>query len=256
MKRRELIRYGGLGLTTAIATSLLPRRSAAQDNTGVTIQYLGHTCFLFTSSDLKVLVNPYQSAGCTAGYTLPDLQPDVVLVSSFLLDEGAIEAVPGNPEVISDRGAHTFNQVKFQGFSIAHDRVGGRRFGKNIAWRWNQGGVDILHLGGAAGDLATEDKILLSGADILLVPVGGGMKAYNPQEAKKAVKVLNPKMAIPTHYRTDAANKQECDLAPVDEFLTLAEDLEVAQVGSDRFTVKKSDLSADRTLVRVLDYSS
>ena len=256
MKRRQLIRYGGISMATAIASGLTPRQATAQATDGVTIQYLGHTCFLFTGNGLKVLVNPYQSVGCTAGYVLPDLQPDVVLVSSFLLDEGAIETVKGDPQVITQRGTHDFNGIKFQGFSLAHDRENGRRFGKNIAWRWTQGGVNILHLGGAAGELATEDKILLSGADILLAPVGGGMKAFNPQEARKVVKSLSPRMVIPTHYRTTAANKENCDLAPVDEFIGLAGDLEVAEVGSDRFTVKKSYLQDGQTIVRVLDYTS
>jgi L-ascorbate metabolism protein UlaG (beta-lactamase superfamily) len=257
MKRRELIRYGGISMATAIASGLLTYSPAiAQDTDGVTIQYLGHTCFLFTGSGLKVLVNPYQAVGCAAGYTLPDLQPDVVLVSSFLIDEGAIDLVKGNPEVITQRGVHNFGGIKFQGFSLPHDRESGRRFGQNIAWRWTQGGVNILHLGGAAGALTTEDKILLNGADIMLTPVGGGVKAYNPQEARKAVKILNPRMVIPTHYRTAASNKADCDLAPVDEFLALSADLEVAQVGSDRFQVKKSYLKNGQTLVRVLDYSS
>ena len=257
MKRRQVLRYGGIGMTTAIATTLLPRHSvlAQNDSDGVTIQYLGHTCFLFTSGELKVLVNPYQAVGCTAGYTLPDVQPDVVLVSSFLFDEGAVEVVTGNPQVISERGIQQSQGIKFQGFSIPHDREDGRRFGQNVAWRWTQGGVDILHLGGAAGALATEDKILLSGADIMLAPVGGGMKAYNPEEARQTVKVLNPRMVIPTHYRTDVSGA-DCELAPVDEFLALAEDLQVSQVGSDRFTVKKSYLKDSETLVRVLDYAS
>jgi L-ascorbate metabolism protein UlaG (beta-lactamase superfamily) len=258
MKRRQLIRYGGISIATVISSWLSSYRVMAQnvDSDGVTIQYLGHTCFLFTGSGLKVLVNPYQAAGCTAGYNLPDLQPDVVLVSSFLTDEGAINSVKGNPEVISQRGVHNFRGIKFQGFSLPHDRESGRRFGDNIAWRWTQGGVNILHLGGAAGALETEDKILLSGADILLTPVGGGIKAYNPQEARKVVKVLNPRLVIPTHYRTSAASKKDCDLAPVDDFLALAKDLQVAQVGSDRFKVKKSYLKNDPPLVRVLNYSS
>ena len=260
MKRRQLIRYGGVGLATAIASGMMRSQSSfAQDansSESLTIQYLGHTCFLFTGSGLTVLVNPYESAGCTAGYTLPDIEPDVVLTSSFLLDEGAIDAVAGDPQVFSDRGTHTIQNLKFQGFSTPHDREGGRRFGNNVAWRWTQGGVDILHLGGAAAPLATEDKILLSGTDVLLTPVGGGMKAYNPEEARQAVKVLNPKMVIPTHYRTSASNKESCDLASVDEFLTLVQDLEVSQVGSDRLTFKKSDLNRDKTLVRVLDYTS
>ena len=256
MKRRQLIRYGGVGLATAIASSLIPRQySLAQDTDGVTIQYLGHTCFLFTGNGIKVLVNPYESVGCTAAYTLPDIEPDVLLVSSFLLDEGAVDKVKGNPQVITRQGTHQFGGIKFQGFASPHDRLGGKRFGQNIAWRWTQGGVSILHLGGAAAPLATEDKILLSGADILLAPVGGGIKAYDAQEAQKAVKVLNPKMVIPTHYRAANASKSDCDLAPVDEFLALVGDMEIAEVGYDRFEVKKSYLTSDKILVRILDYT-
>ena len=258
MKRRQLIRYGGMSLATAIATSLISRKpSLAQDSAeSLSIQYLGHTCFLFTGSGITVLVNPYESAGCTAGYNLPDIQPDIVLVSSFLLDEGAVDAVSGNPQVFTDKGIHEVKGVNFKGFSLPHDREGGRRFGNNIAWRWTQGGVDIVHLGGAAAPLITENKILLNGSDILLAPVGGGMKAYNPTEAKKTIDILNPKMVIPTHYRTDASDADNCDLASVDEFLTLVGDLEVAKVGSDRITVTKADLNRDKTLVRVLDYTS
>ena len=260
MKRRQLIRYGGSGLAMALATGSIFRRSslaqAQSSSESLTIQYLGHTCFLFTGSDLQVLVNPYESAGCTAGYTLPDVRPDVVLTSSFLLDEGAIDVVAGDPKVFSDRGSHKIKGVRFQGYNLPHDREGGRRFGNNVAWRWTQGGVDILHLGGAAAPFATENKILLSGADVLLAPVGGGIKAYNPEEARQAVKTLNPKMVIPTHYRTSASNKENCDLATVDDFLALAQDLEIARVGSDRLTLTKSDLNRDKTFIRVLDYTS
>ncbi|MCC0179028.1 MBL fold metallo-hydrolase [Waterburya agarophytonicola K14] len=259
MKRRQLIRYGGISLATAIATNLVPHQpSFAEDATqSVTIQYLGHTCFLFKGSGLTVLVNPYQSAGCTAGYTLPDVQPDVVLISSFLLDEGAIDAVPGNPQIFTEKGSHQVEGIKFKGFSLPHDREGGKRFGTNVAWRWTQGGVDLLHLGGAAASLATEDKILLSGSDIVFLPVGGGMKAYNPTEAKQVVKVLHPKMIIPTHYRTSASSKENCDLTSVDEFLSLVQDMEIARVGSDRIAVKPADLAnRSNTLVRIFDYTS
>lgn len=256
MKRRQFIRYGGASLTAAIATTWLSSRqpSLAQASDSVTIQYLGHTCFLFTGNGLKVLVNPYRPAGCTAGYTLPDVQPDLVLISSFLLDEGAVEDVPGNPKIITKSGDYNIGGIKFQGTSISHDREGGRRFGKNIVWRWTQGGVNILHLGGAAAPITTEEKIFFSRPDVMLVPVGGGAKAYNPQEAKDAIDTLNPKLVIPTQYLTSAAD-ENCDLVAVEDFLGLTQGMEVSQVNSDRISLKASDLPSDRTLVRVLNYS-
>lgn len=257
MKRRQLIRYGGCSLATALTLNALSDKSSQAQNASesVTIQYLGHTCFLFTGSGLTVLVNPYQSAGCTAGYNLPSIEPDVVLVSSFLLDEGAVDRVAGNPQVFTEKGNHNAKGVNFKGFSLPHDREGGRRFGTNVAWRWTQGGVDLVHLGGAAAPLDTENKILLGGSDILFAPVGGSVKAYSPAEAKQTVKILNPKMVIPTHYSTDASSSDSCDLAPVDEFLTLVSDMEIARVGSDRIAVKRADLNREQTLVRVLDYT-
>ena len=254
MKRRQLIRYGSISLLAALGTNLAPR-SLAQSNSAVTIQYLGHTCFLFTANDLKVLVNPFRPIGCTAGYELPDTKPDLVLISSFLLDEGSVESVPGNPQVFTEAGDYQLKGVQFQGITTLHDREGGRRFGNNIAWRWNQGGVTILHLGGAAAPISLEEKILMGTPDVLLIPVGGGVKAYNPAEAKKAIETLKPKVVIPTQYLTSAADKANCDLVAVDEFLALSQGMEIKKLDTSRIAIKPSDLPQDRTVIRVLNYS-
>lgn len=257
MQRRQFIRYGGVSLISAIATVGMSRRPswAQNDNQPVTIQYLGHTCFLFTSNNLKVLVNPFRPAGCTSGYSLNIDPPDLVLVSSFLLDEGAVEDVPGNPQVITQPGDYNVKGIEFQGISTLHDREGGRRFGKNVAWRWTQGGVKIVHLGGAAAPITTEEKIFLTSPDVLFIPVGGGAKAYNPQEAKNAIDILNPKVIIPTQYLTAAADKDNCDLVGVDEFLNLTTDMEIKKLDTNRIAIKPTDLPEDKTVIRVLDYS-
>ncbi len=257
MKRRQLIRYGGVGLISAIATvGMSSERSLAQnDSQKVTIQYLGHTCFLFTSDNFKVLVNPFRPAGCTSGYSLPTVAPDLVLVSSFLLDEGAIEDVSGNPQVITQPGDYNVRGIKFQGISTPHDREGGRRFGKNVVWRWTQGGVTIVHLGGAAAPITTEEKIFLNNPDVLFIPVGGGPKAYNPQEAKGAIEILKPKVIVPTQYLTAAADKDNCDLVAVDEFLNLTQDMEIKKLNTNRIAIQPSDLPVDKTVIRVFDYS-
>ena len=253
MKRRQLIRYGSMSLLTALAATRA-KNSFAQNNNTVTIEYLGHTSFLFSGEGLKVLVNPFRPIGCTAGYDAPDVEADLVLISSFLLDEGAVEDIPGNPQIYTESGDYELKGVTFRGISTPHDREGGRRFGQNTAWRWTQEGVTFLHLGGAAAPISLEEKILMGTPDVLLIPVGGGAKAYNPTEAKQAIEALNPKVVIPTQYRTDAADAN-CDLVTVDEFLALMEGIEVKKLGVNRIAIKPSDLPEDRTVVRVLDYS-
>ena len=197
MKRRQLIRYGSISLLTALGANFT-KQASAQNSNSVTIQYLGHTCFLFSGNGLKVLVNPFRPLGCTAGYDAPNtVEADLVLISSFLLDEGAVEDVAGNPQIFTEPGDYQTRGVKFQGIATPHDREGGRRFGQNIVWRWNQGGVNILHLGGAAAPISLEQRILIGKPDIVFIPVGGGAKAYNPAEAKQAIDVLKPKSGYP-----------------------------------------------------------
>ena len=257
MKRRQLIRHGSIVLLTAMGSGYISKARAQTSKNrtdAVTIKYLGHSCFLFSGNGLDILVNPFRPAGCTAGYRKIDKVPDVVMISSFLLDEGAIEDVAGNPQVFTESGDYKFQGLKIQGISTLHDREGGRRFGKNIAWKWQQGGVNILHLGGAAAPISIEEKILMGTPDVLLIPVGGGPKAYNPTEAKKAIDTLNPKVVIPTQYRTAAADPQNCDLADVDEFLTLTEGIAAKKLSVDSIAIKPSDLPKDQPVIRVLQY--
>lgn len=264
MKRRQLMRYAGTGLLAASLTGLasgFEKYQAAQkpsppNSGGLSVQWLGHTCFLFTSNGLRILVNPFRTIGCTAGYRVPKVAADVVLISSQLLDEGAAEDIPGDPKILYEPGVYQLQQgVQIQGIAIDHDRLGGRRFGTNVAWRWNQGGINILHLGGAAAPIAIEQKILMGRPDLLLIPVGGGPKAYTPAEAVQALQVLNPKLIVPTQYRTQAADAAKCDIVPVDDFLTLLNGKQVQRVGSDTLNLKASDLSGKDMAVAVMSYN-
>lgn len=257
MKRRQLLRYAGAGSIATVGTILASgfNPSWAQNNSkGLSVKWLGHTSFLFTGDGMRILVNPFRTIGCTAGYRPPKVAADLVLISSQLLDEGDIEGLPGNPKILYEAGVYQLNNIKFEGIRIHHDRVGGRRFGTNVAWQWNQGGIKILHLGGAAAPLEMEQKILMGRPDVVLVPVGGGPKAYNAQEAKQAISELNPKIVIPTHYRTQAADESACDIDPLDEFLTLMGGMSINRLGTDTITLQSSDLPASGSMIKVLSY--
>lgn len=256
MKRRTFVQYAGLSaLSVAIANlaaSAVP--SYAQTGGSVTIKALGHTCFLFTGGGRTILVNPFRPIGCTAGYRKPDVAADLVMISSRLFDEGVVDGLPGNPRILGDTGIYEFQNMQVQGIATDHDRVGGRRFGTNVTWRWNQGGLNILHMGGAAAPITLEQQILMGRPDVLLIPVGGGVKAYNPQEAKATIEVLNPKIVIPTHYRTAAANAESCDIAGVDEFLAAMGDVPVRR-SNDSLTLSPASLPDEGLRIEVINYA-
>ncbi len=256
MKRRKLLTLAGTGFLTTLFTGLASEFIAysAQKDSSLSIQWLGHTCFLFTGGGARILVNPFRTVGCTARYRLPKVKADLVLISSQLLDEGATEGLPDNPRLIYEPGVYQFKSIKLQGFTTDHDRLGGKRFGSNVAWRWTQGGINILDLGGSAAPITVEQKILMQRPDVLLLPVGGGPKAYTPQEAKQAIQTLNPKLIIPTQYRTQAADLPTCDIVPLDEFLVLMNGVPLRRSQSDKINITSADLPENGSAIQVLSY--
>lgn len=276
MKRRQFIQHASAGLAFSLGLSWLQNSEVAQAQApqptasgGITLTWLGHTCFLFEGGGQRVLVNPFQPMGCTAGYTAPQVSADYVLISSRQLDEGSVESIPGNPRLLSEPGAYRLgsnNQI--QGIRTDHDRLGGKRFGRNVAWRWNQNGVEILHLGGLASEISISQKILMGSPDILLIPVGGQQpppgtspydsrwpEVYTPQEAKAAIELLAPKLVIPTHYRTPAANPNACDLVAIQDFVALMANVPIRYSTTNTLQMSTGNLPSSLTLQVLSDAS-
>jgi L-ascorbate metabolism protein UlaG (beta-lactamase superfamily) len=255
MKRRQLIQYAGASLAASLGTGIVMQgRSAQAQSSAVSIQALGHTCFLFNGDGRRILVNPFRPIGCTAGYRAPRVAADLVMISSRLFDEGVLEGLPGNPRLLDEPGVYEFSGMQVQGIRTDHDDLKGKRFGVNVVWRWNQGGVNILHMGGAAAPVTVEQQILMGRPDIVLIPVGNGPKAYTPEEAKATIQALNPKIVIPTQYRTQAADANTCDILPLDNFLSLMTGTPVERVG-DSASIGKGDLPGSGSKILVLGYA-
>ncbi|KPQ35757.1 MAG: putative Zn-dependent hydrolases of the beta-lactamase fold [Phormidesmis priestleyi Ana] len=254
MKRRQLLQYASASFIGTLGLGLVSSYQTLQAQSGsLTITSLGHTAFLFTGGGQRILVNPFKAAGCTAGYAEPTASADLILLSSRLFDEGFLTNQYANTQVLENPGDYTINGLTVRGVSMPHDRLGGRRFGTNNAWVWSQAGVKVVHLGGAAAPLSLEHKILLGRPDILLVPVGGGPKAYTPEEAAEAIRELTPKVVIPTHYRTEAADAN-CDLVGVGDFISLMSGTPVTQ-GDNTLSISADSLPSSGMRIEVLGYA-
>lgn len=257
MQRRRFVEQLGVGFVTALGLGITSSWRAAQAQSGgVTVRWLGHTSFLFEGDGRRILVNPFRTIGCTAGYAPPTVPADVVLISSRLFDEGGtLEGLPGNPPILSEQGEYELSPIRMKSVEVDHDRDGGRRFGKNLIWRWQQGGLKIVHMGGAAAPVSVEEQIQLGRPDILLVPVGGGPKAYDAEEAIAAIRALNPRIIIPTHYRTPAADEETCDIAGLQPFLDLMRTTPTRQANGNTVNITPSSLpGGDGMIIQLMSY--
>jgi len=202
---------------------------------GVDITSFGHSSLLIKGGGSSVLLNPFRAVGCAAGLQEPKISADVILASSTLADEGARVA---QGLFLVKPGSYQVKRMNFEGFLLDHDRFEGRRFGKATAWIWKQGGLTFAHLGGAAGELTTENKILIGRPDVLIIGVGGGAKVYDGIEAAKIVRDLNPKRVIPVQY-LQKSQPNNCDQNGIELFLESMKDVDVKKVGK-LFAVPKS----------------
>jgi L-ascorbate metabolism protein UlaG (beta-lactamase superfamily) len=247
IQRRQFLRYLQGGLIASLGGSLATRwgTPAADAAQSLTIQYLGHTCFLLSGSGVRVLVNPFRQTGCTAKYRSPKVAADLVLISSRQLDEGVVDGLPGKPKLLYEPGPYQTSGLKFQGIRTLHDRQNGYQFGTNVVWKWSQGGLSLVHMGGIASPIDLEQKILMGTPDVLFIPVGGTDESYTPEEAKAAIATLQPKLVIPTHYKTAASNPANCTLQGVDAFLKVMSGTPVRNAGA---TLNLSSGSLSKTM--------
>lgn len=189
----------------------------------------GHSSFLIKGEGKSVLINPFKSLGCTIDLNEPKgVNADFILASSRLADEGY------NPEgklMFVEPGTYKFEEILLNGIALPHDRMGGRRFGMATVWSWDQNNLKIVHMGGAAGEIDLNSKIILSRPDILFISIGGGIKSYDGQEASRIVEQLKPSIVIPVHFVIRKQNNNDCQLSNADLFLENVKDFKVKYVG-------------------------
>lgn len=258
MRRRQILRLAQGGLISAFTAGIIADAANSQTNSTLRLEWLGHLSFLISGDGVRFLTHPFRPAGCTANLPTPIAESDYVLISSRLLDEGYLENLPKDRRILSEPGSYNLKGINIQGISMDHDRIGGRRFGRNVAWKWKQSGIFIVHLGSAAAPITASQRILIGRPDVLIVPIGGNdqstdpsqAKAYSPVEAQAIIKELNPRIAIPVYYRTDKSGKG-CALASIDEFLALMPSDSIKKLEGSSLEINAGNLP-QTTVIRVL----
>lgn len=180
------------------------------------IIWLGHAMFeiIDTNSGMKIITDPYSSE---VGYPVEKRSADILTVSHDHYDHNNTSIVNARLVLNSETEAK-FDGLKVSSITTYHDDAQGTMRGKNLVFKF-EGEATVVHLGDYGEKfLRSEVKEFISGADVMLVPVGG-IYTIGPKEAAQLVKETSPKIAVPMHYKTPHLR---FDLSGVEEFLSEA----------------------------------
>jgi L-ascorbate metabolism protein UlaG (beta-lactamase superfamily) len=179
----------------------------------VKIKWLGHSCFLITSSTgVRILTDPFDE---TVGYKVPEAEADIVTTSHDHFDHNYVKAVKGEYVHINTSGRHNVKGIDILGVDTFHDEAGGSKRGGNVVFTYLVDGMKICHLGDL-GHILTEEQLNQIGrVDVLLLPVGGTF-TIDYREASELAGKMNPRLIIPMHFKTPV---MKFDIDGVDKFV-------------------------------------
>ena len=208
------------------------------------ITWLGQSCFKIQSGELVIVIDPFSK---DIGLTPPRFRADLVLVTHGHNDHSNVEALGGEPFLISGPGEYEVKEVFVQGIETFHDKTQGQERGLNTIYKIAIEDLNILHFGDfGEGEIRDETLEEIDEVDILLIPVGGKY-TIDAKEAVKIVKQIEPRLVIPMHYKIPGL---KLDLEGVERFL---KEIESKAEPREKLVIKKKDIGEEeKTEVVVL----
>jgi L-ascorbate metabolism protein UlaG (beta-lactamase superfamily) len=200
----------------------------------VELTYHGHACFGIEVNGTQLLIDPFLSGNELADVTAEEVQPDYILVSHGHNDHvGDTVAIAKRTGAMVIASFEVSNWLAGQGVERTHPlHIGGGYdfdFGRVQLTIAHHGSCmpDGSYGGNPAGFLLTlgdkqiyhacdtglfSDMKLIGevGLDVAILPIGDNF-TMGPDDALRAVKLLEPKVVIPIHYNTFDVIKQDPD---------------------------------------------
>ncbi len=173
----------------------------------VEIKWFGHSFFQITSSSgTKIITDPFGPMG----FPMPKVWPHVVTVGREHRNHNNVELANGSPVVLRGlkEGGFEWNDINltFRDVLIYNVPVHQRGYMgydgnmmKGAAFVFEMDGMCILHSGDVSEPFNEDQLQFIGHIDVLLVPIGGTFTA-GPQEAKRIIDQLKPKIVVPMHY--------------------------------------------------------
>lgn len=211
------------------------------------ITWLGHNCFRIRAKEAAVVADPCDKS---TGYSMGRPSADLVTVSSQDREHANVDGVAGSPRVVTGPGEFEIAKTSLVGIATPRNKdkeTPTPNGGRNVSYVYELEDMRVCHLGNIGAAPSSDQVEELGDVDILLIPVGGG-DALEAAAAAETVSLVEPKLVIPMHFKTDAERGK---LDEVNKFLR--EMGEKTGETHAKISVTRSSLP-DRTQVLVLDY--
>ncbi|NDJ60377.1 MAG: MBL fold metallo-hydrolase [Chloroflexi bacterium] len=175
------------------------------------ITWYGLSCFRLSERGRpSIVTDPFHD---NLGLGALKLKSDIVTMSCAEPEHNYIEAVKGQPFVISGPGEYEIGGVFITGLALHDGQASPPR--PNVAYHFNYDNLTALHLGDAT--YVPDQSVLqdFGQVNVLLLPVGGG-HSLTAAQAADVVALIEPHFVIPMHY---ALPELDLGLEPVEKFL-------------------------------------
>jgi L-ascorbate metabolism protein UlaG (beta-lactamase superfamily) len=205
------------------------------------IQYFGHNFFQITTrQDTQIVTDPL----APGRYPTPSVAPHVVTVGREHPNHNYVQLVQGNPLILRGLAHHgaEWNRVRTHVREVLIYNVPIYQNGfagalKGAAFVFDLDTLCIVHLGDLSHPLTPELLQQIGHVDVALIPIGGTY-TMGPETAREVLRQLNPKLAIPMHYRDN--------LTLVKAFV---QGIPTRHVDSDTLQVSKSALPSSTEII-------
>ncbi len=196
------------------------------------INWYGEASFKITSGDIAILTDPFESS---VGLTAPRFKSDLALRSRPL------------PEYVSEKNFEARNIFGPGEYEVKGVEIRGYKAGAGAVYTLKIEDMKLGFLGElATKDLSPEAMEALTGAEMLFVPAGG--EPYiDVAGGVSLVKKLEPKIVIPSLYKTKGLKRSAGDVADFAKAMGQKGDAQ------EKLTIKAKDITWEGSKLFILN---
>ena len=196
------------------------------------VRWYSHACFLIETDDAKLLIDPFLTGNPLSPIQADDIEADYILVS-----HGHGDHVGDTVSIAKRTGATVISNFEIQNWLVDQglETVHPQHIGGGFNYPWGRVKLTIAQHGSALPDgsyggnpcgflLYIQDRKIYhacdtglfydmkligeEGIDLAILPIGDNF-TMGPDDALRAVKLIEPVLVVPIHYDTFEVIKQD-----------------------------------------------